>query len=63
MGFLDSVAMNQTFAVEMDTVQNMELRDIDNNHVGIHNGSMFSTSPWILIPLASTEMRTVRSTT
>ncbi|XP_066389356.1 L-type lectin-domain containing receptor kinase SIT2-like [Miscanthus floridulus] len=42
MGFLDSVAMNQTFAVEMDTVQNMELRDIDNNHVGIHNGSMFS---------------------
>jgi serine/threonine protein kinase len=42
MGFLDSAAMNHTFAVEFDTVQNIELKDINQNHVGLDIGSMYS---------------------
>ncbi|XP_062190772.1 L-type lectin-domain containing receptor kinase SIT2-like [Phragmites australis] len=42
MGFLNSAEINRTFAVELDTVQNTELQDIDGNHVGIHIASLYS---------------------
>ncbi|XP_062188034.1 L-type lectin-domain containing receptor kinase SIT2-like [Phragmites australis] len=42
LGFLNSTATNHTFAVELDTVDNLELGDIDNNHVGIHVASLYS---------------------
>ncbi|TVU40980.1 hypothetical protein EJB05_14466, partial [Eragrostis curvula] len=42
LGFLNGAAMNHTFAVELDTVQNTELQDIDQNHVGIDIAKMFS---------------------
>nr|CAB3463945.1 unnamed protein product [Digitaria exilis] len=43
MGFLDGAAMDRTFAVELDTYRNAELRDIDSNHAGVHVGGLFST--------------------
>ncbi|KAF8766016.1 hypothetical protein HU200_007951 [Digitaria exilis] len=43
MGFLDGAAMDRTFAVELDTYKNAELRDIDSNHAGVHVGGLFST--------------------
>ncbi|KAF8725893.1 hypothetical protein HU200_020461 [Digitaria exilis] len=42
MGFLDGAAMDRTFAVELDTYRNAELRDIDSNHAGVHVGGLFS---------------------
>ncbi|PUZ64071.1 hypothetical protein GQ55_3G114200 [Panicum hallii var. hallii] len=42
MGFLGGAAMNHTFAVELDTYRNPELRDIDGNHVGVDVAGLYS---------------------
>ncbi|GJN10349.1 hypothetical protein PR202_ga28436 [Eleusine coracana subsp. coracana] len=42
MGFLDSVAINRIFPVELDTIKNPEMQDIDDNHVGINIASRYS---------------------
>ncbi|KAK3124384.1 hypothetical protein QOZ80_7BG0585800 [Eleusine coracana subsp. coracana] len=42
MGFLDSVVINRIFAVELDTIKNTEMQDIDDNHVGINIASRYS---------------------
>ncbi|RLN30035.1 uncharacterized protein C2845_PM05G13160 [Panicum miliaceum] len=42
LGFLGGAAMNRTFAVELDTYGNAELRDIDGNHVGVDVAGLYS---------------------
>ncbi|KAG2616437.1 L-type lectin-domain containing receptor kinase SIT2-like [Panicum virgatum] len=42
MGFLGGAAMNRSFAVELDTYGNAELRDIDGNHVGVNVAGLYS---------------------
>ncbi|RLN33967.1 hypothetical protein C2845_PM03G23140 [Panicum miliaceum] len=38
----DGNTSNHMFAVELDTIQNNEFRDIDNNHIGININSLHS---------------------
>ncbi|KAG2624674.1 L-type lectin-domain containing receptor kinase SIT2-like [Panicum virgatum] len=42
MGFLGGGAMNRTFAIELDTYGNAELRDVDGNHVGVDVAGLYS---------------------